>query len=199
MKEIKKMIGKRNSATAGHKANRFCGIANQQVIPLFKHFEIQLDEQAIRRVVADRSAALAIVVDRTLQSEEYVHQPELLKKAVVDVIVKKFEDAVAEYGNDITTEDAEFSMFDSSTNMMCVDEKKIDQTREIWIYGDENSEIWADYCAAAEALNKLFNGHVPGHRLAHLFRLPALGDGMASPNLSAASNFTEFKERRRKK
>lgn len=196
MKDKKKMIGKNNFATVGHKAVRFCGIANTQVIPLLKHFEIQPDEGIIRSAVANRKTVLDIVVDRILQSEEYAHQPELLKKAVTDIIVQKFETAIAEYGNDTATEEAEFSMFDSSTDTMGVDEKKIDQTREVWIYGEGNIAIWEDYCAAAEALNKLFNGHVPGHRLALFFKLPALGCGVATPDLSTAPNFTEIKKLR---
>lgn len=196
MKERKKMIGKNNFAIVGHKVVRFCGIANQQVIPLLKHFEIPLDEETIRRAVANRSTVLEIVIDRTLQSEEYVHQPELLKKAVTDIIVQKVEAAITEYGNDTATEEAEFSTFDSSTDTIRVDEKKIDQTREIWICGEANITIWEDYCAAAEALNKLFNGHVPGHRLALFFKLPALGCGVAAPDLSTAPNFTEIKKLR---
>lgn len=54
MKDKKKMIGKNNFATVGHKAVRFCGIANTQVIPLLKHFEIQPDEGIIRSAVANR-------------------------------------------------------------------------------------------------------------------------------------------------
>ena len=99
-KEIFIGLRKENYADveATRKAESFAKIANEEVIPLLDKCGIEHTKDAICSAVANRKWVIDFVVNRTLNSKEYKDQPELLKKAVSNVITEDVEGLVGKYG-----------------------------------------------------------------------------------------------------
>lgn len=190
MSEERKMIGK-GPYKHDYRYQKYCDTVNEEVIPLLQHYGIPLDETTIKEAAQNRGHVLARITDETLAGDEYKAQPELVREAVAGIIKDRFNEALARFGHTSTTLAAEWCKYDPDTQKMVGDWAKIEKAREIWITGETAIQMWDDYVAAAEALNKLFkNRPIPFNRLGYLF--DSHGDA-AAPNMEQAPYFNELR------
>lgn len=194
MNKERKMIGKRMPFQVAPHADTYCVFANRNVVPLFKTFGVPMTTEAIRAVMKDRNTFYQLAIAHTLDTEEYNNQPPLIREAAETLLREKIRTALGGYKSDIMANDADYTRYDPETEQMIPDTAKIDKACEMWVEG-ETLEVYNDYVAAVDALNKLFNNRVPEH---HLTRIMGLSGGkLYSPARVVMDGAPWFHELRR--
>ncbi len=173
MNEERKMIGKRMPHTVAPHADTYCVFANRNVVPLFKTFGMPMTAEAIKAVTKDRKVFYGLAISHTLDTEEYKRQPPLIREAAESLLREKIRTALGGYNVDSMSNNAEYTRYDPETEQMVPDAAKIDKACEMWVEG-ETLEVYNDYVAAVDALNKLFNNRIPAE---HLKRIMGLDGG----------------------
>lgn len=179
MSTERKMIGKRMPYTVAPNVDAFCRAANTEVIPLFKTFGVPLVEADIKAVTACRDKFFPLAISTTLESDAYKSQPPLIREAAEELLREKIRTAINGTKRTNIATDAAFARYDAEAGEMVPDAAKIDKACEMWVEGP-TLEVYNDYKAAVDALNKLFNNRVPSVDLVRIMGLEG-GLKMYSP------------------
>lgn len=115
-------------------AERFCSIANKQVIPLFESLELELNEKDIKAAVTSRQIAKdlysAIIGETTPKKDKGI-----LRRLLLNTASSDFDALVAKYGSNTTAYNY-YCIYNADTKRMEIDSEKIHKAAAIVIEGD---------------------------------------------------------------
>jgi hypothetical protein len=115
-------------------AERFCSIANKQVIPLFESLELELNEKDIKAAVTNRQIAKdlysAIIGETTPKKDKGI-----LRRLLLNTASSDFDALVAKYGRNTTAYNY-YCIYNADTKRMEIDSEKIHKAAAIVIEGD---------------------------------------------------------------
>ena len=138
-------------------AERFCSIANKQVIPLFESLELELNEKDIKAAVTSRQTAKdlysAIIGETTPKKDKGI-----LRRLLLNTASSDFDALVAKYGSNTTAYNY-YCIYNADTKRMEIDSEKIHKTAAIVIEGDMLA-LYERVEAMANAINSVC-GSVP--------------------------------------
>ena len=116
-------------------AERFCSIANKQVIPLFESLELELNEKDIKAAVTSRQTAKelysAMIGDTTPKKDKGI-----LRKLLQTTAASEFDSLAVKFGNETAPYNYN-CYYNADTKQMVVDTEKIHKSVAIVVEGDE--------------------------------------------------------------
>ena len=116
-------------------AERFCSIANKQVIPLFECLELELNEKDIKAAVTSRQTAKelysAMIGDTTPKKDKGI-----LRKLLQTTAASEFDSLAVKFGNETAPYNYN-CYYNTDTKQMEVDTEKIHKSVAIVVEGDE--------------------------------------------------------------
>lgn len=143
-------------------AERFCSIANKQVIPLFESLELELNEKDIKAAVTSRQTAKdlysAIIGETTPKKDKGI-----LRRLLLNTASSDFDALVAKYGSNTTAYNY-YCIYNADTKRMEIDSEKIHKTAAIVIEGDMLA-LYERVEAMANAINAVCGAVATMHEL----------------------------------
>lgn len=168
-------------------AERFCSIANKQVIPLFESLELDLNEKDIKAAVVNRQTAKdiysAIIADSTPKKDRWP-----LRRLLKSTGLSEFDSNVAKYGKEAVAYNYH-CVYNADAKRMEVDFEKIHKSAAIVVEGDMLA-AYERVEAMANAVNEVCKGVANPYELSIILRV--LEVNLDEGKVEATKNLSKY-------
>ena len=168
-------------------AERFCTIANKQVIPLFESLELELNEKDIKAAVTNRQTAkdiYSIIIEEATPKKDRGPLRRLLKSTGLS----EFDTNVAKYGKETAAYNYH-CVYNADTKRMEVDFEKIHKSAAIVVEGDMLA-AYERVEAMVNAINEVCKGVVSAYELSRI--LEVLEVSLTEGKVEATKNLSKY-------